>query len=147
MFFKHMININNSKKSNNHLDKFVHLIHDNIGFLGYDGEKFDTRNLVGIAVGFMFLLGGFLGYGLGQLDQVKQAEATASQMIHIQAQQRVLGEQATREYVNPFEYMNLKRMSFPISQLKNCRNYQECHSFCTQPANYSTCTAWTHSQK
>jgi predicted negative regulator of RcsB-dependent stress response len=137
----------NSRKSINLLDKLIQLIHDNISLLGYDGEKFDSRNLLGIAAGFVFLLGGFLGYGLGQADQVKQAEASATQMIQMQAPARVLGQQATREYVNPFEYKNLKRVSFPINQLKNCRDYQECHNFCAQPANYSTCTAWIHSQK
>lgn len=110
-------------------------------------DKVDKRVLFVIALAIFFLVGGIFGYSMGTSQQ---ADKIADMGITIEKQQttRVMGVKiAPQHYVNPFEILDdAKNIQFPIAQLKGCRNWNECRTFCSHPENFQSCVAWSKTQ-
>jgi hypothetical protein len=87
---------------------------------------------------------GVLGYGIGVTDQASYSTNSLLESSPARVQ-NVLGDRVSPFYVNPFERIDLKEVAFPIAQLKACRNYEECRTLCSRPANFQSCTAWSNS--
>ena len=105
----------------------------------------DRKLLMSLSMAVFFLLGAMLGYSSGMAYESSLSVDRSSQVTR-EIGDRVLGVSVGNEYVNPFENLDVKNIKFPVDQLKNCRNFQECHSFCSEVENYQTCVAWLHSQ-
>lgn len=98
--------------------------------------------LAAFAVAFA-AIGAAYGYSaalLGQAEETVRGAFAASP-----AATRVLGTGVGEYYANPFEAADARAISFPVVQLANCRNWQECSAFCDEAANYQACVAWSHS--
>jgi hypothetical protein len=92
----------------------------------------------------LLAVGGIFGYTLGYGDS--GYEQIVVETAVRQNPRAVLGAVARHRYVNPFDYADLEQVSFPANQLKGCRNYKECHSFCAATDNYARCASWARSQ-
>ena len=87
---------------------------------------------------------GVLGYGIGIIDQASYSTNSLLESSTGKAQ-KVLGERVAPFYVNPFDEVDLKKVQFPVAQLKACRNWEECRTLCSKPANFQACSAWSNS--
>lgn len=100
----------------------------------------------GISVSIAVILVGILGYGLGVSNQ-----ASVSAFSYIESQRKesreVKGDQIAPFYANPFDAVDAKGTKFPIAQLLGCRNWEECRTLCSKPANFQECVAWEKSEE
>jgi len=89
---------------------------------------------------------GVLGYGLGVSNQagIQIQDVLESSPGTVQ---KVLGDRIAPFYVNPFDEVDAKTVAFPVSQLRACRNWEECRTLCSKPANFQECVAWSKSQE
>ena len=88
---------------------------------------------------------GVLGYGLGVSNQASLTARTAIESSPSRAQ-KVLGDRIAPFYVNPFNEIEAKEVKFPVAQLRGCRNWEECRTLCSKPANFQECVAWSNTQ-
>jgi len=103
-----------------------------------------NEKLISIIFVVMFLIvGGVYGYSIALYETADQISSAPA----VRASKRVLGTAASPYYVNPFEVVDAKEVKFPIDQLRGCRNWEECNSYCEEEVNYPACIAWSKSLK
>ena len=109
-------------------------------------NKFDKRLTIGSAFAVYLLVGGAVGYAMSASRQA--GELVAAGMSAVGAPQtQVLGERVAPNYVNPFDGVDARAVVFPVAQLQECRNWEECQVLCSLPAHFQACAAWERSQE
>jgi len=106
----------------------------------------DNKKALSIIYAVLFVvMVGILGYSLGASNQ---ASITARMLLENSPSrvQKVLGDRVAPFYVNPFNDIEAKQVKFPIAQLRGCRNWEECRTLCSKPANFQECVAWSNAQ-
>lgn len=88
---------------------------------------------------------GILGYSLGASNQASITARSVVDSSGVQTQ-KVLGDRVAPFYVNPFDEVDAKQVAFPVEQLRGCRNWEECRTLCSKPANFQQCVAWSKTQ-
>jgi hypothetical protein len=95
-----------------------------------------------ITIIFM-VLGAVYGYSVALVEYSDQVSNNIN--FTRASQKRVLGSGISPHYLNPFEFKNIKKTNFPIAQLRGCRNWNECNSYCDETVNYQACVSWSKS--
>lgn len=92
-----------------------------------------------------FLLGGMVGYSLGIVDEAEAIKAYEPPIVGQRGP--TLTKQASEQYINPFELVDAKEIKFPVDQLRDCRNWSECHQLCSDPVHFPACSSWARGQE
>lgn len=112
-------------------------------------NKMSNRTLFVVVVVVFFLLGSMLGYSMSlgqQAEKMANIEIAVAKIAKEQPVKQVLGVKVTSHYVNPFDVIDAKKVEFPVAQLKGCRNWTECRTYCSHPENFQACVAWSKTQ-
>ncbi len=110
-------------------------------------NKINEKALLVLIIAIFAIVGGLFGYSMGIADQADKIAAIEKMPLKKQPSRQVLGEKINNSYVNPLYTVDTKKIQFPIAQLKGCRNWNECRTFCSYPENFQTCVAWLKTQK
>ncbi|MFH1866678.1 MAG: hypothetical protein ABIJ81_01185 [Patescibacteria group bacterium] len=106
-------------------------------------QSINKRLLAGMLLLSFLMVGIMLGYGSG-INEGTSLTVAEVKVNHLDS--RVLGAQQSNLYVNPFHFVDAKKVKFPVSQIKGCRNYTECSNACGDPENFAACSAWFKGQ-
>jgi hypothetical protein len=110
--------------------------------------KHPTRPVLTVIMAIILVSGVSIGYSIGILKGTGAVRADVQPLAEMSTDElldRSLSGQAEFKYVNPFEFVNEKIITYPINQLKRCRNWVECRQLCTMPDNFLSCSAWRNS--
>ncbi|MEK7189020.1 MAG: hypothetical protein AAB671_00745 [Patescibacteria group bacterium] len=109
------------------------------GRIGYP-----NRGLISAGLMVLFLLlGGSFGYSMALFERAEETVHAAFAAPF--SATRVLGTGAGPYYANPFEVLDARAITFPLPQLAECRNWEECRAYCDEEENFQACVAWSQS--
>ena len=107
----------------------------------------DNKQVFSIGYAVLVVIAvGVLGYGLGASNQAAVSSKLSAETLELKSAKQVLGDRIAPFYVNPFDGLEAKEIKFPIAQLRECRNWEECRTLCSKPANFQQCAAWSKAQ-